>query len=139
MPASCLLFFLYTKDMETEHDKIGQCYHEMYRCMIVKDTTALGRLLDDSFILIHMTGMRQPKAEYLRYIANGSLNYYSCEDTQLDITFTQDNNHALLIGRSKVNAAVFGGSRHIWRLQLDIELKKEDGQWLMTEARASTY
>lgn len=106
--------------------------------MITKDTTGLGRLLDEGFVLVHMTGMRQSKTEYLRYIANGLLNYYSCEDTHLDITFTQ-NNHALLIGQSRVNAAVFGGSRHIWQLQLDIDLKKENGRWLITEAHASTY
>lgn len=124
--------------METDRDKIGRCYSEMYRCMIDKDTTALGRLLDDSFVLIHMTGMRQSKAEYLRYIAQGTLNYYSCEDTQLDITFMPDD-RALLIGRSRVNAAVFGGGRHTWQLQLDIDLKKEGGRWLIDEIRASTY
>ena len=129
---------LYAENMEADRNKIGQRYSEMYRCLIDKDTTALGRLLDDGFILVHMTGMRQPKAEYLRYIAQGTLNYYSCEDTQLDITFTQDN-RALLIGRSRVSAAVFGGGRHTWRLQLDIDMKKENGRWLMTEARASTY
>lgn len=124
--------------MESDRNKISQCYSEMYRCMIDKDTTALGHLLDDGFVLIHMTGMRQSKNEYLRYIAQGTLNYYSCEDMQLGITFMQYN-RALLIGRSRVCAAVFGGGRHTWRLQLDIDLKKEDGRWLMTEARASTY
>lgn len=124
--------------MKADRNKIAQCYSEMYRCMITKDTTALARLLDKDFVLIHMTGIRQAKAEYLRYIAQGTLNYYSCEDTQLYITFMQDN-RALLIGRSRVSAAVFGSGRHTWRLQLNIELKKEGGRWLMTEAHASTY
>ena len=109
----------------------------MYRAMIAKDTAALGLLLNDDFVLVHMTGMRQPKGEYLRSIAQGTLNYFSYEDTQLDITVKE--NRALLIGRSRVNAAVFGSRRHTWRLQLDIDLEEKDGRWLMTEARASTY
>ena len=126
-----------TLQMETEEERIACCYEDMYRAMIAKDTAALGSLLDDSFVLVHMTGMRQSKAEYLRSITQGTLNYYSCEDTQLDITVK--DNRALLIGRSRVNAAVFGGGRHTWRLQLDIDLEKKDEHWLMTEARASTY
>ncbi|OUQ51639.1 hypothetical protein B5E60_11885 [Alistipes sp. An116] len=124
-------------DMDTDREQIAHCYHDMYRAMIAKDTASLDSLLDDSFTLIHMTGMRQSKAEYLRSIAQGTLNYYSCEDTQLDITVK--DNRALLIGQSRVNAAVFGGGCHTWRLQLDIDLEKKDGHWLMTEARASTY
>lgn len=123
--------------MKTEKERIARCYEDMYRAMIAKDTAALGSLLDDRFVLVHMTGMRQPKAEYLRSIAQGTLNYYSCEDTQLDITIK--DSRALLTGKSRVNAAVFGGRRHTWRLRLDIDWEKKDGGWLMTEARASTY
>lgn len=124
-------------DILTDKEQIARCYDDMYHAMIAKDTAALGTLLDDGFVLVHMTGMRQPKTEYLRYIAQSTLNYYSCDDTQLDITV--EDNRASLTGRSRVNAAVFGGGRHTWRLQLDIDLKKEGGRWLMTEARASTY
>ena len=124
-------------DSKNDKEQIADCYHEMYRAMIVKDTVALGSLLDDGFVLVHMTGMRQPKAEYLHHIARGTLNYYSCEDTQLDITVKND--HALLVGKSRVNAAVFGGGKHLWRLQLDIDFCKKNGRWPMSEARASTY
>ena len=37
-------------------------YIEMYRAMIAKDIPALSGVLDDSFVLVHMTGMRQPTA-----------------------------------------------------------------------------
>lgn len=47
--------------------------------------------------------------------------------------------YATLTGRSRVTAAVFGGGRHTWPLQLRFQLVKRDGQWLFTEARASTY
>ena len=105
--------------------------------MINKDISRLSEFLDDSFVLIHMTGMKQNKQEYLKAIADGTLNYYS-EETE-NINVSVDGNNAVIIGQSRVNAAVFGGGRHTWRLELDIDLIDKDGQWLMTEARASTY
>lgn len=131
------LQFLTAMDIMTDKEQIARCYDDMYRAMIAKDTTALSCLLADHFVLVHMTGMRQPKTEYLSSIAQGTLNYYSCDDTQLDITVK--DNRASLTGRSRVNAAVFGGGRHTWRLRLDIDMEKQNGRWLMTEARASTW
>ena len=54
-------------------------YQEMYRAMITKDIPVLSAVLDDSFVLVHMTGMRQPKAAFLKAVANGTLNYSSAE------------------------------------------------------------
>jgi len=88
-------------------------------------------------VLTHMTGMHQSKQEYIQSIANGTLNYYSAEHEQMDIKVSGDR--ATLRGRSRVNAAVFGGGRHTWRLQLHFDLVKEDGKWRFAEARATTY
>ena len=46
---------------------------------------------------------------------------------------------ARLTGKSKVNARVFGGGEHTWRLQLSFELVKKDSEWYFTLAEASTY
>jgi len=62
---------------------------------------------------------------------------FLAEHEQMDIKI--DGDRATLTGRSRVNAAVFGGGRHTWRLQLYFNLVKEDGKWRFTTARASTY
>ena len=121
----------------SDKEQIETLYREMYEAMVRKDTVTLIRVHADDFVLIHMTGMHQSKQEYIRAIANGTLNYYSAEHEQIDITI--DGNHATLTGRSRVNAAVFGGGRQTWRLQLYFDLVKEDGKWRFTTARASTY
>lgn len=121
----------------TDKDVIAELYGQMYRCMIDKDTATLGNMLADGFVLVHMTGMHQAKSVYLRCIADGTLNYYSCTEARLDIKV--DGDEARMTGRSRVNAAVFGGGRHTWPLQLDITLVKIDGRWLITGARASVY
>ena len=99
--------------METpniEKSKLEKLHEDMYSYMISKDTTALGKLLDDDFVLVHMTGMRQPKKEYLKAISNGTLNYFSCEDSEINTVI--QGGKARLTGKSKVNAAVFGGGRN---------------------------
>ena len=92
---------------------IREAYIRMYEGMITKDEAILRDVLDDSFVLVHMTGMRQSREEYIGAILNGTLNYYS--------------------------AAVFGGGRSNWRLQQKCSFKKVDGTWKITRSVASTY
>lgn len=117
--------------------QIEQLYQEMYRAMVEKDTATLNRVHADEFVLVHMTGMRQTKREYINAIVDGTLNYYSSTHEQMDITI--DGDRATLIGCSRVTVAVYGGGRNTWRLQLRFQLVKRDGRWQFTEARASTY
>ena len=126
--------------METPNkDKynLEKLYEDMYSFMISKDTESLGKLLDDDFVLVHMTGMRQHKKEFLNAISNGNLNYFSCEDSEINTDIKGEK--VRLTGKSKVNAAVFGGGRNTWRLKLDLDLIKKERHWMITEIRASTY
>ena len=120
-----------------DKELLTQCYHMMYRGMIEKNMELLSESLDESFVLVHMTGMRQTKSQYMDYIANGTLNYYSEKTEHLEITVQREQ--AQLVGQSKVNAAVFGGGKHVWSLQLSMKAVKRNGKWYMTEAIASTY
>ncbi len=61
-----------------------------------------------------MRGLRQSKHEYLNAVKDGTLNYFSEETDNIKISI---NN----------NAAVFGGGRHTWRLELEIELINKYG------------
>ena len=116
---------------------IENCYRQMYRGMVDKDRTLLSEVLADSFVLIHMTGMRQSKEAFIKAVENGTLNYYSATHEQISTHIHGDT--AQLVGQSVVRAAVFGGGEHTWRLQLDCKLIQADGNWKITEARASTY
>ena len=42
-------------------EAIRQAYIRLYEGMIAKDEKTLNEVLDDSFVLVHMTSMRQPK------------------------------------------------------------------------------
>lgn len=120
-----------------DRQQIEQLYHEMYQAMMNKDEVSLNRLHDDSFVLIHMTGMRQDKQAYIRAIMDGTLNYFSEETQSLTVSVAGDT--AAMVGHSIVTAAVFGGGRHTWRLALRFRLKKIHGYWKFTQAQASTF
>jgi hypothetical protein len=124
----------------------------MYDGMISKDMELLDEVLDESFVLIHMTGMRQSKPEFMRSVKQGTLNYFSAEHENIIVEITGEE--AILVGQSKVEAAVFcqrirrdapgehsvgGGGRSCWKLQQKLSLKKKDGIWFITRSVASTY
>ena len=121
----------------TDKDKVKNCYRQMYDGMVSKDRKILARVLDETFVLIHMSGMRQDKEAFIQAVENGTLNYYSARHQSVDADI--NGSKAILTGRSMVNAAVFGGGRHTWRLQLTLKLIKVDEEWKITEAKASTY
>ena len=109
----------------------------MYAAMISKDRDGLDDVLDDSFVLIHMTGMRQNKSEFIDAVLDGTLNYYSAVHENMPVTVNVDA--AVITGQSYVQAAVFGGGKKYWHLQQKCSLKKTDDQWKITQSVASTY
>lgn len=121
----------------TEEQLLRQLYEDMYAAMTAKNERELARIHDDSFVLVHMTGMHQDKKTYIRSIMNGTLNYYSAKTENLEIKIAGDT--AVMTGKSHVNAAVFGGGRHTWRLQLFFHAKKTEDGWKLTKAEASTW
>jgi len=95
--------------------QIENLYKQMYQAMIAKDIVALDTILAEGSVLIHMTGTRQPKKQYLHEIENGTLNYYSVEDDEINITVNGET--AEMTGRSRVNAAVYGSGLAVRRVQ----------------------
>jgi len=120
-----------------EEQLIQEAYIRMYEGMINKDESILQEVLDDSFVLVHMTGMRQPKQAFIKAVLNGTLNYFSAEHENMPVEIS--GNTAVLTGQSYVAAAVFGGGRSNWHLQQKCSLKKTDGVWKITRSVASTY
>ena len=121
----------------SDKDPFATRYRCLYRAMIEKDGTALSKLLDDSFILVHMTGMIQDKQQFIHAVESGTLNYFSEELKESKTTVHKD--FVQFIGKSLVDAAVFGGGRHTWCLQLEMKYVFVENEWLVQEAVASTW
>lgn len=127
----------YNMNTTTDKEQIAALYEKMYKALIDKDEAVLNDVHAEDFVLVHMTGLRQQKAAYIKAILDGTLNYFSATTEQLDCKVQGTN--AQLTGRSRVLAAVFGGGKHTWPLQLQFSLRKVDGKWRFTKAQASVY
>lgn len=123
----------------SDEELCAQLYRDLCDASMRKDATGIAAVLADDYALVYMTGMRQSKRAYIEAVCDGTLNYYSTEHDSIDVRVEPDGEHAAIRGRSRVNAAVFGGGRHTWRLQQDLKAEKREGAWLLVESRASTY
>ncbi len=95
-------------DDTKEETAVKNAYIKMCEAMIAKDETGLNEVLDDSFVLVHMTGMRQNKQEFIRAVSGGTLNYFSARHDEILAQVNGDT--ALLTGRTYVAAAVITGA-----------------------------
>ncbi len=120
-----------------DEQQIKDLYRSFYRAAIAKDRAGMEAALGESFHLTHLTGMRQSRDAYIRSILRGTMNYFSEEPVHLEAKVS--GNTATLLAQSRVEAAVFGGGRHTWRLQLDMKAEKTGGVWKFTDAAASTF
>lgn len=118
-------------------DDLRELYRTMWRALIAKDIATLEKIHAAEFVLIHMTGLHQPRAEYFRCVRDGVLNYFS--ETTENLFVDTAGEHGTLTGQSRVEAAVFGGGRNLWRLQLKFQVERRGGKWLFVAAQASTY
>lgn len=116
---------------------LEQRYIELYRCMIEKDMVSLSSILDDDFVLVHMTGMQQDKRKFLRSIENGALNYYAVDHEAVHSVTAEKQ--VQLIGESRVTASAFGSGRYTWRLRLQIEFVNRNGTWMIGRTVAAAY
>ena len=121
----------------TDEEQIKELYIRYWQYMIDKDADGLNSLQTDDYYLMHMTGVKQSREVFIKGLLDGTFNYYSAEHDSIDVNITGDT--AVIVGKSRVVAAVYGGGKGSWRLQGDFTLRKENGAWKLTSSRASTY
>ena len=121
----------------TDEEQIKKLYIRYWQCMIDKNADGLRSLQTDDYYLMHMTGMKQSRESFIKGLLDGTFNYYSADHDAIDVRINGDS--AVMTGKSRVVAAVYGGGKGSWRLQGDFTLRKENGAWKLTSSRASTY
>ena len=122
-------------DIET----LKQLYRDLCYYSMTKDAQGLERILAPKYTLTHMTGMVQTRDQYIDAVMDGTLNYYVFDHDAIDVHLDESGDEATIRGRSRVEAAVFGGRRNTWRRQQDLAAEKHGGRWSLTSSKASTY
>ena len=116
---------------------IKKLYIKLCNASINKDIDKLNEILADDYVLIHMTGKRQSKQDYINSVLDGELKYY--ESIHENIEINVDGDKATLIGKTKTLASPFGFGKSWWKLRQDILLEKENDTWIIKQSKASSY
>jgi ketosteroid isomerase-like protein len=111
-------------------------YEAQRRAMVAGDADALGALLAEDFTLVHMTGYRQPKTEWLADVASGAMTYHSIED--IDVTVGVSGGAPVVTARTRTAATIWGASG-TWPLQLRITFMRAGDSWVASATVASTW
>lgn len=121
----------------SDDEILKKIYIDLCEASINKDSNRLNDILSDDYILIHMTGIKQTKEDYINSVIIGELKYYESVHESIDVSI--NNNTATIIGKTKTLASPFGMNTSWWRLRQDLEAKKINGNWMLTKSKASTY
>jgi len=124
-------------EMGADKEVIKNLYIELCDASINKDMDLLNDILSDDYVLVHMTGMKQSKKEYMESVKTGELEYFESIHESIEVNI--DGDYATIIGKTKTLASPFHSSKSWWRLRQDLEAKKIDGKWMLTYSKASTY
>ena len=120
-----------------DKETIIEMYRRYWRYMIDKDADGLRSLFAKDYYLLHMTGVKQSADVFLKGLTDGTFNYYAARHDRIEAEINGDT--AVLLGQSRVEAAVYGGGKSTWRLQGDFTLRRENGTWKFVSSRASAY
>ena len=97
------------------------------KAMIDKDINTMDSLMADDLILVHITGRRQTKWEWLEEIRSENMRYYDIKLENLNIEVNK--NRAIATFISVLDARIYG-SRNTWRLNGTMYLEKRNGAWI---------
>lgn len=102
---------------------------EFQQAIIDKDEDKLDEILSEDYVLVHMSGKRQSKREFIDEVMDGILNYYKSE-IQDPTILHDDENNASLVGDVTLTAKVYGINGK-WTLDTVINFRKIDGVWII--------
>ncbi|MFJ8326540.1 nuclear transport factor 2 family protein [Streptomyces anulatus] len=119
------------------HTEVVRAFRSFLRAMADGDTEALGALSDDGFTLTHITGYRQPKAEWLSEMRAGQFVYHGIAEEDVAVEMGGDD-RARLVGLTVTDATVYG-TRAPWRLRLTMDYARPGGTWTALRAVATTW
>ena len=121
----------------SDKELVRKLYIDLCEASINKDLIKLGEILSDDYVLVHMTGMKQTKEDYLDSVKSGELSYFELKHESIDVNVNGDD--ATIIGKTKTLASPFGTNKSWWNLRQDLKAKKIDGKWILIYSKASSY
>ncbi|MEH7417027.1 nuclear transport factor 2 family protein [Neobacillus drentensis] len=120
--------------MSKDKQKILAVYQQIDDGMVNKDTQSLDNILDDNYVLVHMTGYHQRRQEWLEQIENEQMKYFKTIPQKTTIVI--DGNTATLICDTKIDARIYG-FRTTWSMTMEMHFEKRAEDWYPVYAIAT--
>ena len=119
------------KKLNPPQQEVLERFKEFLEAIIEKDDEKLYAIMDDNYILTHMSGKRQTKEEYINEVMDGTLNYYKSKIIHPQVSILEEN-RARLIANVELDAKVYG-IKGTWTLNTDVSMKKIDNKWFLNQ------
>lgn len=118
--------------------ELETAYHRLWEAMQTKDARAIREICAPDYTLTHLTGDTQNLDDFIKELAEGTLNYYQVRHDSITPR-TTDATHATLAAMSRIDAAVYQTPRAEWPLRGELTAERRDGQWVFTSLKTSLY
>ena len=119
------------KSFSDEDRKILDRFVEFQQALIDKDEDKLNSILTEKYELVHMSGKKQTKQEFIAEIMDGTLNYYRSEIIDPTILW-DDGERPTLVADVMLTAKVYGINGK-WTLDTTVDFEKIDGEWYFSK------
>ncbi|MBR0369650.1 MAG: nuclear transport factor 2 family protein [Methanobrevibacter sp.] len=117
------------RNFDGAEKEVLECFVEYQQALIDKNDAKLDELMADDYILTHMSGKKQTKAQFIDEVMDGTLNYFKSVIHEPSILFDEDEN-ATLISDVTLTARVYGASG-AWTVDTVMDFKKINGKWII--------
>ncbi len=125
-------------DTNMTEKAVRDAFTAQLAAMVAGDTEALGAMLDESFVLTHLTGYRQPKQEWLAQMREGRFIYHGMEAHA--VTISLNGSRARLTGDTQTDSTVSGSRRQGgWRLRMVQDYERRDGRSIVLRCVTSIW
>lgn len=119
------------KSFSDEDSEILNRFIEFQQALIDKDEDKLNEILTEKYELIHMSGKRQTKEEFISEIMDGTLNYYESEIIDPTVLWG-DSERPTLVADVTLTAKVYG-IKGKWTLDTTVDFEKIDEKWYFSK------
>ena len=110
-------------------------YHE---AMVATHVADLDAMLEPEYFLIHITGYRQPKQEWLSVLRSDNYDYHQIDVSAKEIQVYLGSKSAVVTGRGVFDATI-QGMHAPWRLKFKLELIRGSSGWKLSRARYDAF
>ncbi|GJH40053.1 hypothetical protein RCZ04_06030 [Capnocytophaga sp. HP1101] len=98
------------------------------KAMVDRDIATLGSLMADDLVLVHVTGRKQSKTEWLEDIRTEQMRYFSVQRENLKIQV--NGNKAVMTFTSVLDARIYGSHYPNFRINATMYFEKRNNQWI---------